>query len=63
MLRIEGDGSWQHTLIWRDDVPVKKWNRLVIRITNDGCLAAVDGEPVEAADRVILSGIYMLDIT
>ena len=58
MYTIIGDGSYQHTKVTKDGVPLE-YKRLLITVNEQECLAYVDG--VEGAiDRMILSGIYSI---
>jgi hypothetical protein len=57
--RIEGDGSWHHTKVWKNGVPVENWNSCVISIDELECVAWVDTNP-DLLDRVVLTGVYML---
>jgi len=64
MLRIEGDGSYQNTRVWRDDTMVVGWESLTIHINKDNCQAtlnsfAADATP-EDIKRIIISGLFML---
>jgi len=58
MFRIEGDGSYQNTIIWKDNKQIS-YECCEFRINVDECVALVDG--VEGKlDRMIIKGIYMI---
>jgi hypothetical protein len=58
MYRIEGDGSWQHTKIWKDGELINyEFCNLVI--AKEMVRAWVDGVD-ENVSRVILKGIYKI---
>jgi len=59
MFRIEGDGSWQHTKIWKDEVLIERWNKCTIRIDEGGSVVEVD-EDIGSLSRVVLLGIYKM---
>lgn len=59
MYKIEGDGSWQNTKIWKDDVLID-WKQCIIKVDSDTCLAAVDGKDSQQLSRVLLLGVYKL---
>jgi len=56
--RIEGDGSWRHTTIWKDNVLVD-YEICTINVCPDGCFAKVDKDSGRL-DRVVLLGIHSL---
>lgn len=56
--RIEGDGSWNHTTIWKDEKWLN-WESCIISINKNGCSACVDNI-IGKLDRVVLLGIYKL---
>lgn len=57
--RIEGDGSHQHTVIWRDGEQIT-YKQCDFRINQEeDCVAVVDGM-FGTVDRIILTGIYMI---
>lgn len=57
--RIEGDGSYQHTVIWRDGEQIS-YERCDFRINQEeDCVALVDGE-FGTVDRMVITGIYMI---
>ena len=58
MYRIEGDGSFQRTLIFKDGKQIP-YNCCQFKINADECVASVDGM-VGKIDLMILSGIYMI---
>jgi len=61
MYRIEGDGSYNHTKIWRDDEIVDEWYKCVIVISSDDtCTAALDNEYAGYLDRIVINGIYKI---
>jgi len=58
MWKIEGDGSYQHTFIWKDGVRTP-YEKCIFRINAKECKAIVDG--VEGKlDRLIISAIYLI---
>ena len=56
--RIEGDGSWSGTHVWKDELPIE-YNKCYIGITPTTCLGIVDGV-IGSLDRIIIKGIYMI---
>jgi len=58
MYRIEGDGSFQKTIIWRDNEQIS-YECCKFKIDVDECVAEVDGT-VGGIDRMVISGIYMI---
>jgi len=58
MYRIEGDGSWQNTKIWKEGKEID-YNLCTIAIEQDGCVAEVDGV-VGDLDRLIIKAIYTI---
>jgi len=59
MYRIEGDGSYQHTVIWRDGEQIS-YEQCEFRINQEEeCVAVVDGV-FGTLDRMLLTGIYMI---
>ncbi len=58
MYHIEGDGSYEHTLIWKDDVLIP-YRYCEFLVTPDECIATVDGE-IGSLDSIILTGIYTI---
>ena len=58
MYRIEGDGSFQYTLVCRDGELVP-YERCQFRVNVNECIADVDGI-VGKIDRMIISGIYTI---
>lgn len=59
MYRVEGDGSWQNTKIWKRDVLIEQWNRCSIHIDSGSCVAEVD-EDIAPLSMVLLLGVYRL---
>jgi len=58
MYRIEGDGTYQRTIIWRDNEQIS-YEYCMFKITPNECIADVDG--IEGKiDRMVLSGIYLI---
>ncbi len=58
MYHIEGDGSYEHTVVWKDDVLVP-YDSCEFLVTPDECIATVDGV-VGSLDSIILTGIYTI---
>jgi len=59
--RIQGDGTYQNTKIWKDDVLVDGWENCVICVDEiRNCVVYVDGDRDESPSRVVLVGIYQL---
>jgi len=59
MFKIEGDGSFQHTAIWKDD-ELMPYKQCEFRINQEeGCVAVVDGV-FGSVDRMLITGIYMI---
>lgn len=59
MFRIEGDGSFQHTTIWRDNEKIS-YDQCEFRINQEeDCVAVVDGV-FGTLDRILISGVYMI---
>lgn len=59
MYRIEGNGTWTGTKIWKSGAVVENWTSCVISIDESACMAWVDTNP-GSLSRVVLTGIYML---
>lgn len=58
MYHIEGDGSYQHTAIWKDGILIS-YDSCEFLVTPDECIARVDD--VEGGlDSIILTGIYTI---
>jgi len=57
--RLEGDGSYQKTLVWRDGKQVKIKDYCIFKIDENGCVADVDGVE-DRIDRILISGIYLI---
>jgi len=58
MYRIEGDGSYQHTLIFRDGEQIP-YEHCEFRVNVDECVANVDG--VEGnIEHIIITGVYTI---
>jgi hypothetical protein len=57
MWKVEGDGSYQHTFIWKDGKRTS-YTKCVFRIDEKNCFAIVDGIKGKL-DRLILSAIYL----
>jgi hypothetical protein len=57
--RIEGDGTWQNTKIWRDNEPVDYQFCAISIEEKHGAVAVVDGN-VDKLDRAVIKAIYML---
>ena len=59
MYRIEGDGSFKHTVIWRDNEQIP-YEQCEFRINQEeDCVAVVDGV-FGSLDRMLLTSIYMI---
>lgn len=59
MFRIEGDGSYQHTSIWKDNKKIS-YERCDFRVNQEeGCVAIVD-DVFGTVDRILINGIYMV---
>ena len=58
MYKIEGDGSWRNTKVWRDGVQVN-YHICHIIINSEECLAIVDGES-GLIEQILLKGVYVL---
>lgn len=58
MYRIEGDGSWQHTKVWRDGELVN-YKSCFFMVSGKGCQANVDGVR-GSIDYMVISGIYLI---
>lgn len=59
MFIIEGDGSFEHTVIWRDGEQIS-YEQCEFRINpEEECVALVDGV-LGTLDRILLTGIYMI---
>jgi hypothetical protein len=58
MYKIIGDGTWQNTKVWKDDV-LLQWENLVILVDINDCIAYVDTNPAPVS-KVLLLGIYQL---
>jgi len=56
--KIEGDGSYQHTLIWRDGVEIP-YEQCEFGIDESGCIAIVDGVS-GSIDHMLITGVYMI---
>lgn len=59
MWRIEGDGSFSHTIIWRDDEQIDYNCCEFIVSEEDGCVAVVD-DVAGRIDRMVISAVYMI---
>ena len=60
MYRIEGDGTWAGTMIWKDNELVEGWESCTLYIDAiDDCVAAVDGD-FAPVSRLVLLGIHQL---
>lgn len=57
--RIEGDGSYRNTFVWRNGKQVKINDYCFFKIDEDVCEADVDGV-VDKIDRILISGIYLI---
>lgn len=57
--KIEGDGTWQNTKIWEDDVLIQ-CNSCIILVADDVCLVSVDDGHFKPLSRVVLLGVYKL---
>jgi len=57
--RIEGDGSYRNTFVWKDGEQVKINDYCIFRINEEGCVADVDGIE-DRIDRMLISGIYLI---
>jgi len=58
MFRIEGNGCWNHTKVWKDEEQLD-WSYCIITINKNGCSACVDNI-LGKLDRVVLIGVYKL---
>ncbi len=59
MYHIEGNGSYQHTVIWRDGEQIS-YKRCEFRINQEeDCVAVVDGV-FGTLDRMMITGIYII---
>ncbi len=58
MYKIEGDGNYKSTFVWKDGKQIE-YDTCVFRIDKNNCVATVDG--VEGKiDRMIISAVYMI---
>jgi len=58
MYRIEGDGSYQHTSVYRDGDKIS-YDHCEIRVNVDECVANVDG--IEGKiEYIVISGVYTI---
>lgn len=55
--KIEGNGTWIGTKIWRNGELLQGWERCFVIITPLRCDGYVDGEAA-SLDRIILNGVY-----
>ena len=58
MYRVEGDGSYQRTVVWKDGEPIS-YDYCTFRIDPEECTVDVDGEEGHL-DRMVISGVYMI---
>jgi len=59
MYRIEGQGDWQHTKIWRDGEQIT-YKQCEFRINQEEeCVAVVD-DVFGTIDSIIITGVYMI---
>ncbi len=58
MYRIEGDGTHNNTLVWKDGEQIP-YTRCIFKITHDTCEADVDGISGKL-DRVVISAVYLI---
>jgi hypothetical protein len=57
--KIEGDGSYQHTRVWKDGKKID-FARCDVRINLGGCSVIVDDGDPDMLDRAIINGIYTI---
>ena len=59
MYRIEGDGSFPHTIIWKDGERIS-YENCEFRINQEEEVVAVVDGAFGTVDRMVLTGIYMI---
>jgi len=58
MYRIEGNGSYRNTFIWKDGQKIS-YKKCIFRINIAECVAEVDGIS-GTLDRMIISAVYLI---
>ena len=59
-MRIEGDGSWQRTVIYDEDKTIS-YDCLEVFISKDGYTVYIDGnKPEKGIDTLIITGVYTI---